>query len=497
VRRSTLLVALAVGLGAACVPTTVVRTDLAERRWYAVETSHVTLYTDLDAARADDLARNIEIRHRVLGEIYAGMLAPGRSLPSARIVVVHLESCLDLRPLWGDDISGQAAITADFVRRRTVLTCEERHDFTDVIVTHELAHQMNVHFFPTLPPWLEEGLATYVQSLFIDRDRIVLGDYPLTHHKRGVRRPDLGALRAMAHDEFRALDDNYLSAWRAVHMLATGSDDYRQRFQRLLRGIGDGTAAAAAWDAAFGDLPQDRLDAEYRTHFQRGHHDTWVMPYHRQPPPEVQRRTLAAGEIQDVWIQTLATFGKPSTDHAEQQVAAAERAVPGWTGAGYWRAVLAVRAGRPDREVEDLLRRHVARAPDDVRGWTALMQLQLDLVAGDELAPEPPPGLDELRDELAALQPHGRSAPALDAMARFFAVARKPGPGEGLARRAVAVDPTCADCETTLALLLFQRGAFGDAAAHQERALRLLGESTAPPSWLRRLAHYRQRATAR
>jgi hypothetical protein len=494
VLRSTLLVALAVGLGAACVPTTVVRTDLAERGWYAVETSHVTLYTDLDSARAGDLARNIELRHRVLGEIYAGMLAPGRSPPSARIVVVHLESCLDLRPLWGDNVSGQAAITADFVRRRMLLTCEERHDVTDVVITHELAHQMNFHFFPALPPWLEEGLATYFQSLFIDRDRIVLGDYPLTHHRRAVKRPDLDVLRAMSYPELRALDDGYVSAWRAVHMLATGSDDYRRRFLRLLRGIGDGTSDAAAWDAAFGDLAQDGLDTAYRTHFQRGHHDVWAMPYHRQPAPEVQPRPLSAGEIHDVWIQTVATFGRPGTDHAGQQVAAAERAVPNWTGAGYWWAVLAVQDGRPDREVEDLLRRHVARAPDDVRGWTALMSMQLDRVDGDPLAPEPPPGVDELRDELAALQPHGRSAAALDAMARFFAVARKPAPGEGLARRAIAVDPTCADCETTLALLLFQRGAFGDAAAHQERALRLLGESAAPPSWRRRLDHYRQRA---
>jgi hypothetical protein len=479
----------------ACVPTTVVRTDLAERRWFEVRSPHVTLFTDLDADDADSLARAIEVRRRALDDLYRGMLAPGKPPASGQLAVVYLADCDDLTPIFGNRWAGLASRTRDFTRRRITLTCDDRKQFPLQTVTHELAHLMSFHFFRSLPTWLEEGLATYFQTLVFDGDELILGEYPERNHRPRLYLPPVRELRALEGEPFYELDDGYLAAWRLVHLLATGTDSDNARLRHLLRALGDGVPVADAWDDALGDRSDDQLDREYRSYLVDGELDTWVMPYHPPAPPALERRALDRGEIHDVWLQSIATFTEPPhrARHIAAQIDLAVKHAPAWAGADYWRAVLAMHERRPLPELEASLRRYVRRAPDDVRGVTALLAVALGAIDDDGLGPTPPPGLDALRDEMAALQRHSRSAVALDAMAWYFALARKPGPGEGLARRALALEPGCAECEDTLAVLLSQRGAHAEAVLHQERAVRLLGEAPVPPPWLRRLAVYRDR----
>jgi hypothetical protein len=480
---------------AACAPTAVVRKDLAERRWYEVRSRHVTLFTDLDADDADELARAIEVRRRALDDIYRGMLTPGAPPANGNLAVVYLADCDDMYPISRGRWAGRASRTGDFTKRRIAMTCPERSGYPLQTVTHELAHLMSFHFFRSLPTWLEEGLATYLQTLVFDDDEVILGEYPERNHRARLYLPPVRVLRALDGEPFYALDDGYLAAWRLVHLLATGSDSDNARFRHLLRALGDGVPAAQAWDDALGDRSDDQLDREYRRYLGDGKLDTWVMPYHPPALPALERRALGRGEIHDVWLQAIATFAAPADRerHLEAQIALAAEHSPDWPGADYWRAVLAVYQRRPLPAIEAALRRYVARVPDDVRGASALLAVALGAIPDDGLGPTPPPGLDALTDEMAALQRHSRSAVALDAMAWYFALARKPGPGEGLARRALALDPGCAGCEDTLALLLSQRGAHAEAVLHQERAVRLLGEAPVPPDWLRRLAVYRER----
>jgi hypothetical protein len=114
---------------AACAPTAVVRKDLAERRWYEVRSRHVTLFTDLDADDADELARAIEIRRRALDDLYRGMLAPGTPPATGQLAVVYLADCEDLYPIFGDRWAGQASRTRDFTRRRITLTATTTSGF--------------------------------------------------------------------------------------------------------------------------------------------------------------------------------------------------------------------------------------------------------------------------------------------------------------------------------------------------------------------------------
>jgi tetratricopeptide (TPR) repeat protein len=507
--RRAVAVVLAFALGG-CATRAVVRGDLGERRWHAVSSPFVTLYTDLDAEAAADLGRELEVRRRVMSELYGMLLVPDRAVPASRLVVVHLDVCADLHGLWGPRTAGQSSISADFLRQRIALTCEDISGWTREIVTHELAHLLSYQAFRALPAWLEEGLATYFQTLAIYPDRIVLGGYPSREHRalqsgwlvRGRVEwrppPPVRELRAMPDAAFRRLRDGYLVAWRVVHFLATASDADNRRFRRFLRAVGDGAAAEAAWADAFADRPDAALDRDLRGYLRDGRFSTWTVSRRAGPPPEVRVRTLRPGEVHDVWMQTILTFGEAGHNlaYAEQQLALSVAATPEWTGADYWRAVIAVHRRRPVAEIEAALRRHVARAPGELRGATALLVAALDGFDDDGLGPEPPPGLDDLADEVAALRGRAGGAVALDTLAWYFALQRRPEEGEGLARRALAVEPGCAVCENTLALLLYQRGRPAEAIAHQERALRLIGDDPEPRGWRLRLEAYRAAAAA-
>jgi hypothetical protein len=163
--RCLALAALALIALAACAPRAVVRADLGERRWHAVASPFVTLYTDLAVDDAMAMAGDLEIRRRIIGELYARLLVPGRPLPAGRLVVMHFEICSDLEALWGPRRTGQAAVSADFLRQRIALTCEDPSGWTREVITHELAHLISYQVFRYLPAWLEEGLATFFQTL--------------------------------------------------------------------------------------------------------------------------------------------------------------------------------------------------------------------------------------------------------------------------------------------------------------------------------------------
>src|SRR5688500_9058215 len=110
-RLLALLIVLAT---AACAPTSVIRKDLAPRTWTEVTSPRVALYTDADPDEAEQLVADIERWHQALVDLYAGMLGPDRAAPRTRIMVVYLDSCDDLQPLWGDFILGKATESADF-----------------------------------------------------------------------------------------------------------------------------------------------------------------------------------------------------------------------------------------------------------------------------------------------------------------------------------------------------------------------------------------------
>jgi len=69
-------------------------------------------------------------------------------------------------------------------------------------LSHEVAHRMNAELFGALPVWLDEGLATFIESL-----PYRAGAYTVAggHHERSRRRFERAA--TIPRDEFRAMSD--------------------------------------------------------------------------------------------------------------------------------------------------------------------------------------------------------------------------------------------------------------------------------------------------
>ncbi len=142
----------------------------------------------------------------------------------------------------------------------------------------------------------------------------------------------------------------------------------------------------------------------------------------------------------------------------------------------------------------DLLREYVRRVPGDGQGWLGLVRLEIHrrLPRGhlgvESTAPEL---LDELEDEVRALARVARTPRQLDSVGWYYALRRMPATGMTFTRRALALEPSCAECWDTLALLHFHAGRARAAVDAQERAVSLMAERRETRDAEARLRHYR------
>ncbi len=476
---------------------------IARRAWLEVKTEHISFVTDLPRDAALERAGEIEAGWRALAAAYE-LLAPGAAPPAGTIPVVHFRDCADIKVVYGHGVGGAVSRSDDFEARRVVYTCEHGRVLRGEVIAHELAHRMNHHFFAQLPPWLEEGLATYYQTVRVADGKLVLGEVSTMDAWRGQRTaflPTVAELRAMDPERFyngRQSREHYFAAWRLVHLLSNRSDASNARLRGYLRALRDGADREVAWTEAFGDLGAARLQEDYRGYLKGSDMRLWATAYRPPALPVPAVRALAAGEIHELWILHLLN-GEPSevwTATAMRQLAIAERDVPGWSQARFWRAVLAARqpGGGGDADAVRLLQAQVAADPRDTRAWLALVRLRLRTVVPAThlgIEAEPPAGLDALADDVAGLVRYATTAAELDAIASYYALRRQALTGLGFARRATRADISCSACEDTLALLLFQSGRPADAVAHAERAINLSAEDGVPDGYRLRLAAYR------
>lgn len=458
------------------------RLDVHEEGWLLVETEHIALQTDLAREPAIARARQLEQYWQVLARMYV-LFAPGAKPPAGRFAAVHLDSCVDLRRFRSRAVSGFAIHRPDWLSSPIAITCEA---YGDHVFVHELAHVFNHHHFSGLPPWVQEGLATYYSSITVRDGKALVGRAPAL---AGCVGPSLEDLRRMDHEQFHTSMygqcSSYYSAWKLVHLLSATGVDRRERFRRYLGALPHSGTSEEAWAKAFGDLPPGHLETDYDEFHQRLYLNGWTTPfaYSEQAPPRV--RPLLPREAHLLWLNLL------PRDHKSELAAQLQRLVelePDWPDVLYWRAVL---LEGPD--AIRLLRDYVARRPDDERGWRALVHMQLDnAVPADHLGLDgtPPPGLAAMEGDVQRLIGLATDARSFNEIAYYFAMRRKPVDGLRFGTRAVRARPACGSCWDTVGLLFFQAGKFSQALKAQERAAGQLGHHAAP-GVLARLRRYR------
>jgi hypothetical protein len=431
-----------------------VRGDIHQRAWLLVETEHIALRTDLD--RDDAVAHALELDRdwHALAHVY-DLVAPHRRPPTGRFRVVHLASCGDFERIKRN-ATGFVFNAPD--GQDTAVTCEGRGKST---LLHELSHIFNHHHFVRAPRWVDEGLATYYETLQVRGGRAVLGNFPSglsPYWNRPGWLPSMTAIVRMGRDEFYDPDKmgkNYFCAWKLVHVLNGTTPDRRRRFRAYLAALGLSTSDEVAWQQAFAGANLDELASDYATYQWRDRLNRLTTSYDwtRPPPPRV--RALRPGEAHVLWADLL------MVEHDELVTKQLDE------------------AARVDPDTPGLQQRRIsARMRDAIpQGYEAL-------------GGPPPPALAAMERDVRRLVEESSDPYALNTVAWYFAMRQQPAAGLNFAIRAVQAVPSCARCWDTLGLLYFQAGKLDRAVEAQERAVTLYADR-APPDVSSRLRRFR------
>jgi hypothetical protein len=476
-----------------------VKGNIAKAGWIELSSENFHLVTDMDLDDARTQFRRLEQIRWALVDTYS-LILPNLRLPPQRFRIVHFDSCKDFREAAGEGVGGYVTRTPDFQLTPLMVTCEGGGHATMV---HELSHVINGAVFPDMPLWLNEGLASYYETLRVRDGAVRIGEF-LTKYKpiwqQATFLLGLDELRAADAKVFYDLDrrsKNYFAAWKAVHMLNT---KYHAQFRRYMAGLAGAMSDADAWSAAFAQIPADKLGEDYRYYQNRTELLHYQAPYHyrgRVAVPEV--RKLRPGEVHAVWVslQILRSLDRDSRSEARAAIArhlelmAADD--PEWPEVLLWRAIASARSEESSTAVE-ILREYVKRAPDDHRGWNALVSLQLP--DADGLGPAPPPGVRSIEPDVMELVRTGQSAADLNLVGWYFALSHRAKTGLNFAQRSIAARPSCGSCWDTLALLHYRDGKPALAAATQKRAIAMMGDAAPGANAMARLEAYRRAAGA-
>jgi hypothetical protein len=128
-------------------------------------------------------------------------------------------------------------------------------------VFHEYSHLIINNVAPTIPLWLNEGLAEYYSSFQIENaGHAVLFGSPIPSHYIELGQQTWMPLQALLATTRTSAEYNensrrgvfYAESWMLVHLILHGEPDRRQAFGAYLRELASGTPAEAAWQHQFG-----------------------------------------------------------------------------------------------------------------------------------------------------------------------------------------------------------------------------------------------------
>jgi hypothetical protein len=170
---TALLVAVAIAAG--CI----VHTPLAlpgesDAPWSEIKSRHFKLVTDLDPEDADSVLRTFERTYGLLARV----LFAGQAAPDFETQVLAFRTETELHAFIPPPVSGRYLyrLANDLQPAPTVVMAGKPSPATRILLSHELTHRFNHVAFPSIPIWLNEGLAQYYSTVRGDADHPVAGE---------------------------------------------------------------------------------------------------------------------------------------------------------------------------------------------------------------------------------------------------------------------------------------------------------------------------------
>ena len=376
-----------------------------DRPWCRTTSEHFELITDLNPRRSAALLVSLD-RFRSA----AHALLPGRPTtpPPVPRLVVFKRARDFVATFEFPNIGGfmQPSLT----RSLLVFGPDRGGRHLSAFAFHEYTHfLLRSRATLNLPIWYEEGLATYLANMTIDRDGTITlgrGPHALLAFLLGSRQAPMTQL---LEERFRLdwqradLANVYTLAWGLVRFLhhaeRPGGGRYAEHLGPLLAAIDAGAPSAEALPAALGITPE-ALPGLMRDHFDNRATTVFRFPLGDYQPPAHKRECLRRPEKTLVLADAIAPHRPDAARRLYDQVLAA---TPGHVDALLGRARTAVDAAAARR---DAAAAH-ARAPEAPAANVQLARLTLAEATECEAAE---PGAAACRRQRTAAAEHYRQA---------------------------------------------------------------------------------------
>ena len=431
----------------------------ADTRWTRVTTPHFVVSGD---APAHDV-RQVAVRLEMLSTVFARVLPGAHERALIPTFVIVFGSDRAFRP-YQPVYDGKAVPVGGYAIHDPLTPCmvirlDRSGDALRTIV-HEYAHVL--FDAPGRPLWLSEGLADYLSTTTVNRDRrhVILGDR-IPDHVAQLSRWWVPIAQVVSTPRSARISNDrnglsfYAQSWLLVHYLTRRTPEHGAQLTRYLDLLAKGVGEADAFEQAIG--PPSRVDADLRRYVNNGilTGEEVKMPAQVSvTPPEMQ--PMSEAEVEATLGRLL--FQLQRDDEALPRLIAALRLDPELADAHATTGLLRLRQGRNADALESF-RRANAGAPANVpvAYYYALLELEAN-AAGKA------PRLDDAYAALdrALVRRDGPPEP----LAVLGAIAGRLGrlnEAEPLLRKAAELDPTRFTTRLDLANVCLRVGKFDDA----------------------------------
>lgn len=414
--------------------------------WLELQSDHFTLRTDLAEEDARKAIADLELIRNAL--LAAGW--HGKTASPARITVVAVASERELHEFLGAQVDGMAGTNR--FGERMILVRGDGNLLDSEVVKHEVTHALMQEYLVSNPRWVAEGIACFLETLDIDRDkRMAVRGASQWQRRRWLRDHEPKGINWSL--QIMGMGSNFKNydgfafetlSWGLVHWMV---DLYPQKFGAFLAGLSRGEGMWKAFSEAFPTFTEATIAAGMDRYLA---YSTAMLKDRFQIMPwggAVAQRKLGRAEAHALRAELFGRFANQANSESkfEEELAFAKAADPANP------LMLALSRNKPD------LKPAIERHPDDWRSWVVWF--------------------DENEKDLASIRKAAQLAPDNAGVLARLAVAEQaeghPVEAVADAERAAAIFPG-AFVLHSLATVYDKVGRCSEATLQEERAIEAL-----------------------
>ncbi len=357
---------------------------------------------------------------------------------------------------------------------------------------HQVLHRRTGH----VPWWLDEGLAEYFSTLWVqDQEKgvAIVGDPPLdvdfAETDRSVIDPEgrapklwiprkeapaLAALFAASRATVapEKMPAYYAASWKLMHVLAGHRNTkYTPRFWNMLSRLSDGATGQEAFEKAYEGVTMPEISAAYEDILLDERASPAPLSFFAPQDPKIEEREMCDGEVHALWARILS--GRPTAERsAEGELLAG--ADDGSTSLPfrYARASILLQtegSGTVGEDVYSLLRQE----PDNPRYLLLTLLEARRVLRAEKDAGRKARKLAEVRKLAEKLYAKAQTAAQQSLTGAVFGEIGEMQKAVELARRSTKTDPSCGSCYSIRAQIELAGGSLNEAEESAVRAIRL------------------------